>query len=48
MNVSIKILGIEGEIVSEKTFRYATLKKMKQITIPFGEYTIVLEVTGEK
>jgi hypothetical protein len=48
MNISIKILSIEGQIVSEQTFRYATLKKIKRISIPFGEYTIILEVTGEK
>jgi len=44
MNLSIKILNTKGEIVSQKIFRYSDIKKMKQITMPFGEYIIVLEV----
>ena len=44
MNISIKILNTKGEIISQKILRYSDIKKMKQITIPFGEYIIVLEI----
>jgi hypothetical protein len=48
MNVRILVCKANGEIVGEKKFRYSELKKIRSVTIPVGEYLIILEVVGER
>jgi hypothetical protein len=45
MYVRISVIKPNGEIVGEKKFRYSDLKKINYVTIPVGEYLIILQVT---
>jgi len=47
MNVRIRAFRY-GETIVDKTIRYAELKRIRTLTIPLGEYLIVLEVVGER
>jgi len=44
LNIIIKVVNLKGEIVGSKMIRYAVLKEVRQLTIPFGDYTLILEV----
>jgi hypothetical protein len=45
MYIRICVIEPNGEIVGEKKFRYSELKKINNLTIPVGEYLVILQVT---